>query len=107
MKNADLALYAAKLSGRGGMTMFEPDMRSEMQQRLSMVNLARDAIREERIVPYYQPKVDLRTGALVGFEALLRWRHPRRGIAAAGHDRRGVRAMPSSPRRSASGCRSG
>jgi diguanylate cyclase (GGDEF)-like protein/PAS domain S-box-containing protein len=80
MKNADLALYAAKLSRRGGVTLFAPSMRAEMQNRLSMLNLARDAIREGLILPYYQPQVDLRTGAIVGFEALLRWRHPQLGI---------------------------
>ncbi|WP_129794216.1 PAS domain-containing protein [Sphingosinicella sp. CPCC 101087] len=80
MKNADLALYSAKLSRRGGITMFAPAMRSELQDRLSMLNLARDALREDLILPFYQPQVDLRTGAVSGFEALLRWRHPARGI---------------------------
>jgi diguanylate cyclase (GGDEF)-like protein/PAS domain S-box-containing protein len=82
MKNADLALYAAKLSHRGSMTMFAPGMRAEMQDRMSMLNLARDAIRQRLIIPYYQPKVNLRTGKLAGFEALLRWRHASRGIQA-------------------------
>ena len=80
MKNADLALYAAKLSRRGGVTLFASAMRSDMQNRLSMLNLARDALREALILPHYQPQVDLRTGALIGFEALLRWRHPKLGI---------------------------
>ncbi|MBV9884090.1 MAG: EAL domain-containing protein [Sphingomonadaceae bacterium] len=80
MKNADLALYAAKLSHRGSVTMFSADMRAEMQNRISMLNLARDAIREGLIEPYYQPKTDLRTGRLTGFEALLRWRHPSLGV---------------------------
>ncbi|MDB5683295.1 MAG: gmr 4 [Sphingomonas bacterium] len=74
MKNADLALYASKSANRGKMTLFAPTMRSEMQGRIAMLNLARDAIRENLIVPFYQPKVALQTGALVGFEALLRWR---------------------------------
>jgi diguanylate cyclase (GGDEF)-like protein/PAS domain S-box-containing protein len=82
MKNADLALYAAKLSHRGSMTMFAPDMRAEMQNRISMLNLARDAIRQGLIEPFYQPKVNLRTGKLAGFEALLRWRHPNLGVQA-------------------------
>jgi diguanylate cyclase (GGDEF)-like protein len=82
IKNADLALYAAKLSHRGSMTMFEPDMRAEMQNRISMLNLARDAVRNRLILPYYQPKVNLRTGKLTGFEALLRWRHPSLGLQA-------------------------
>ncbi|WP_114954330.1 EAL domain-containing protein [Sphingosinicella terrae] len=80
MKNADLALYAAKLTRRGGVTLFTPTMRSEMQDRISMLNLARDAIRKGLILPYYQPQIDLRSGDLVGFEALLRWRHPELGI---------------------------
>ena len=58
MKNADLALYAAKLSHRGSVTMFSPEMRAEMQNRISMLNLARDAIRHGLIDPYYQPKVN-------------------------------------------------
>ncbi|MEA3040490.1 MAG: hypothetical protein QOE79_3003, partial [Sphingomonadales bacterium] len=82
MKNADLALYAAKLSHRGSVTMFSADMRAEMQSRLSMLNLARNAISKGLIVPFYQPKVNLRTGKLAGFEALLRWRHPSLGMQA-------------------------
>ena len=82
IKNADLALYAAKLSHRGTVTMFAPDMRAEMQNRISMLNLARDAIRQGLIEPFYQPKTDMRTGKLTGFEALLRWRHPSLGVQA-------------------------
>jgi EAL domain-containing protein (putative c-di-GMP-specific phosphodiesterase class I) len=57
-------------------------MRSEMQTRLSMLGIAREALKEDLIVPFYQPKVDLRSGEVSGFEALLRWRHPTRGIQA-------------------------
>jgi diguanylate cyclase (GGDEF)-like protein/PAS domain S-box-containing protein len=80
LKNADVALYAAKAAGRAQVSLFEPHMRDALQRRASMVQLARDAIRDDRIVPYYQPKLDLRTGAVTGFEALLRWRTPRGGI---------------------------
>jgi diguanylate cyclase (GGDEF)-like protein/PAS domain S-box-containing protein len=80
LKNADVALYAAKAGGRAQVSLFEPHMRDGLQRRASMVQLARDAIRDDRIVPYYQPKLDLRTGAVTGFEALLRWRTPRGGI---------------------------
>jgi diguanylate cyclase (GGDEF)-like protein/PAS domain S-box-containing protein len=76
LKNADIALYAAKSSGRGVVCLFEPHMRDDVQRRSSMVQLARNAIRDDRIVPYYQPKFDLGTRAIVGFEALLRWRTP-------------------------------
>lgn len=80
LKNADVALYAAKGAGRSNLKLFRPDMRHAMQRRLSMLSLARDALAHQRIVPFYQPKVDLRTGAAAGFEALLRWRHPTRGV---------------------------
>jgi len=61
--------------------MFEPRMREEVQRRSAMVQLARDAIEDDRIIPYYQPKLDLATRSLVGFEALLRWRMPNGRIA--------------------------
>lgn len=83
MRHADIALYVAKGTGRGGLRLFEASMRADAQKRLSMLGLARDALRQDRILPYYQPKVDLRTGRLDGFEALLRWTHPRNGIQAA------------------------
>jgi len=54
--------------------MFEPYMRDDMQRRASMVQLARDALRDDRVIPYYQPKLDLARRSIVGFEALLRWR---------------------------------
>ncbi|MEO6387519.1 MAG: EAL domain-containing protein [Croceibacterium sp.] len=74
LKSADLALYAAKSGGRAMLRFFEPSMKLEMQRRSSMVQLARDALHRDRIYPYYQPKFDLASGALDGFEALLRWR---------------------------------
>ena len=73
MKCADLALYSAKRAGRLQAVMFEPSMRAEMQTRSSMLSLTRDAMREGRLFPCYQPKIELATGAVVGFEALLRW----------------------------------
>lgn len=79
LKNADLALYAAKAAGRGAFKMFEPGMRAEMQRRHSMIALAQTAITDDLIMPYFQPKIDLQTGAVAGFEALLRWRHSSRG----------------------------
>ncbi|HEX8216935.1 MAG TPA: diguanylate cyclase, partial [Allosphingosinicella sp.] len=92
LKNADVALYAAKGAGRANLKIFRPNMRLEMQTRVSMLNLARDALSQRRIVPFYQPKVNLRSGAISGFEALLRWHHPSTGpqspatIAAAFED---------------------
>ncbi len=73
LKAADIALYAAKAGGRAQLKIFAPAMKAEVEQRDSMVACARQALRQERIQPYFQPKVSLRSGALVGFEALLRW----------------------------------
>src|SRR5690606_27420658 len=76
LKNADLALYAAKSAGRATLTVYEPAMRQNMQRQMTMVRQARDAIADDRIIPYYQPKLDLVSGTVQGFEALLRWRTP-------------------------------
>jgi diguanylate cyclase (GGDEF)-like protein/PAS domain S-box-containing protein len=80
LKNADIALYVAKAAGRGVHKLFAPEMRAEMQNRMSMLSVAREALTQELIEPHYQPKYDLRTGELDGFEALLRWQHPTRGL---------------------------
>ena len=80
LKNADIALYVAKTSERGSLVIFEPDHRAQVQERVSMVNIARTAVREDRIVPFYQPKILLADNSIHGFEALLRWHHPRHGL---------------------------
>lgn len=80
LKDADIALYVAKTGGRGHMRVFEPEMRSVMQRRSTMIQDAREALAADQILPYYQPKVALASGRINGFEALLRWRHPNRGI---------------------------
>ncbi|WP_414476087.1 putative bifunctional diguanylate cyclase/phosphodiesterase [Microvirga sp. M2] len=69
MKQADLALYSCKAAGRGLFAMFRPAMRDEAQKRASALEVARQAVVHDWIVPFYQPK-----------EVLLRWRHSRTGI---------------------------
>jgi diguanylate cyclase (GGDEF)-like protein/PAS domain S-box-containing protein len=73
LKNADMALYAAKTAGRGRAFAFTPAMRHEFDRRLQVLRNAKDALASDALVPFYQPKVSLRTGRIVGFEALLRW----------------------------------
>lgn len=79
-KSADSALYSLKDSGRGGTKMFQGYMREEAQKTASQLSLARVALTEKNLVPHYQQKVDLKTGQIRGFEALLRWYHPEKGI---------------------------
>ena len=80
LSSSDIALYTAKSSGRAVSRMYSSDMPERMSVRAAMLGRARNAIRDNRVVPFYQPKVILETGALSGFEALLRWHHPRRGL---------------------------
>jgi diguanylate cyclase (GGDEF)-like protein/PAS domain S-box-containing protein len=74
MKAADIALYCAKTGGRGQLKIFHNSMRNDFQSRNSMMFLARRALATGDVLPYYQPKVSLRTGEVIGFEALLRWK---------------------------------
>jgi diguanylate cyclase (GGDEF)-like protein/PAS domain S-box-containing protein len=80
LKQADLALYSCKAAGRGVFEMFKPVMRDKAQKRASALEVARQAVVQDWIVPFYQPKMALGTGRLAGFEALLRWHHPRTGV---------------------------
>ena len=78
--NADLALYRAKAAGRGRHVFFERRIRDELELRLTLeAGLERGAENEEFEL-FFQPQADLETGRLVGAEALIRWRHPDRGI---------------------------
>ena len=79
-KRADLALYSAKAAGKGVVRLFDPSIRSAASRRSEALELARMALREDWIEPFYQPIVDLKTQRIRGFEALLRIRHPDRGI---------------------------
>jgi diguanylate cyclase (GGDEF)-like protein/PAS domain S-box-containing protein len=76
MKCADIALYEAKTRGRGRACTFEPSMLVAWEQEAGMIFRAREAIASDEIVPFYQPKVDLVSGEVIGFEALLRWVRP-------------------------------
>lgn len=77
--NADLALTEAKARGKGIALAFEPDMLAGLKRRLHLEAGLGAAIARGDFLPYYQPKVDLASGRLVGVEALTRWRHPELG----------------------------
>ncbi len=82
LKNADLALYRAKHEGRGTYRFFEPVMDSELQARRSLELDLRHALDRNELDIHYQPIVDLKTGTVAGYEALLRWNHPERGMVS-------------------------
>lgn len=73
---ADLALYAAKEQMPGTIQEFSPSLREASERRSRMLASARAGLQEDRIVPFYQPKIDLRSGRIMGFEALLRVEGP-------------------------------
>ncbi|MCJ2083490.1 putative bifunctional diguanylate cyclase/phosphodiesterase [Methylobacterium sp. J-090] len=78
--DADLALYAAKEAGRNRATRFVPSLRATIEDRVALIREMRVTLEEGGLVPFYQPKVKLATGEVVGFEALARWQHPTRGL---------------------------
>src|SRR2546421_1682548 len=84
ISNADLALYDAKASGGRSYRLFLPVMRAKAQARRELDTELRRAWREGEFVLYFQPQVRMSDGAVVGAEALLRWRHPERGILGPG-----------------------
>ena len=79
LRDADVAMYRAKVTGRGSYALFEPSMQAEVAARLELESDLRGAIEHERLTLAYQPIVDLRDGSTVAVEALARWSHPVRG----------------------------
>jgi diguanylate cyclase (GGDEF)-like protein/PAS domain S-box-containing protein len=84
LKNADMALSRAKTDCRGTFSFFEAAMDARAQTRRKIEMELRDAIQDDRLQPYYQPLIDLSAGRITGFEALVRWPHPERGMVSPG-----------------------
>ncbi len=80
LKEADIALYAAKGDARGGYRIFEPAMEAGLNERQALRADLRLGLERDEFELHYQPIVDLKRGRISGFEALLRWRHPRHGL---------------------------
>jgi predicted signal transduction protein with EAL and GGDEF domain len=80
LRNADMALYRAKAEGRGTYRFFQPEMDAQMQERRRLELDLRKALAAEQFELHYQPLVDIPPGTVSGFEALLRWNHPERGM---------------------------
>jgi diguanylate cyclase (GGDEF)-like protein/PAS domain S-box-containing protein len=85
MKHADFAMLHAKDSGRNNYQFFKPEMNVRVLERQSLESSLRHALEQQQFVLHYQPKINLETGAVVGAEALIRWRHPERGLLAPVH----------------------
>ncbi|MBT9293000.1 putative bifunctional diguanylate cyclase/phosphodiesterase [Prosthecodimorpha staleyi] len=79
---ADLALNRSKSAGKGTVMLYEPGMEDEIVRRRALEIELGQAVANKEFEPFYQPIIDLPTGSVVGIEALVRWRHPRRGLVS-------------------------
>jgi diguanylate cyclase (GGDEF)-like protein/PAS domain S-box-containing protein len=82
IRDADAAMYTAKRAGKGGYRLFEPAMHADVLDRLELRSDLERALEADELELHYQPVVRLDDGSISGFEALLRWRHPERGLVS-------------------------
>ena len=82
LRDADTAMYRAKENGRSRYEIFDSAMRDQIMLRLEIESALRKAIEKEELDVYFQPVVDVKIGRIVWFEALVRWKHPERGLLA-------------------------
>jgi diguanylate cyclase (GGDEF)-like protein/PAS domain S-box-containing protein len=80
IKHADAAMYQAKRWGRATYAFYKPEMTTYATEWLALETALRSAIKHSQLLLHFQPQVDLRNGAIVGAEALVRWQHPERGL---------------------------
>ncbi len=84
LKNADVAMYHAKNQGRNAYQFYTHSMNESAMERLTLENELRKALERDEFQLYYQPKLNLKNRKIVGLEALLRWKHPERGLVSPG-----------------------
>jgi len=84
LRQAGQAMYQAKLAGRNCFSMFDPSQDLIVRDRLENIEHIRQGLAARQFVLFYQPKVNMRTGQVVGAEALIRWQHPERGLLPPG-----------------------
>ncbi|MCU8094116.1 EAL domain-containing protein [Shewanella sp. SM20] len=82
---ADAAMYKAKSIGRSTYSFYSPYMKTRAIEKVELKHELEDAVKDNQFVLFYQPKVNVNTGEIIGFEALVRWQHPTRGLLAPGH----------------------
>ena len=80
LRHADHAMYGVKQSGRNGFLFFDPERSRRTEERVLAIGRVQNALDQGELVLYYQPKVDLKRGVVLGVEALLRWNHPDHGV---------------------------
>jgi len=85
LKNAEAAMYGAKEQGRNGFQFFTAELQERARSQLQLGASLRQALERNEFELHYQPQVSLRSGKVVGIEALLRWRHPQQGLIGPGH----------------------
>jgi diguanylate cyclase (GGDEF)-like protein/PAS domain S-box-containing protein len=84
LASADMAMYRAKELGRDGIAVFSSEMAADVKKKLSRTDELRQALIRDEFVLHFQPQVDVRTGRIVGAEALIRWNHPSAGLVYPG-----------------------
>jgi len=85
LKNADIAMYKAKSKGRNRYVFFDQEMNQETNEHLEIEKSLQKALIHNEFMIYYQPQINLQTEHIVGFEALIRWNHPTRGLTVPGY----------------------
>jgi len=84
IEHADIAMYRAKKLGRNNFQFYTPAMNEESLERVRIEGALRNALERDEFVLYYQPQLDMKTGKIVGMEALIRWQHPELGMVPPG-----------------------